>query len=79
MKPDIRAELRLLPLWAAAAVVLVAVVVLVLRITGLIVVAIVDAAERVDVAMSTTLGISPLGASTLLLPADWTPGGGWQR
>ncbi|WP_131769203.1 hypothetical protein [Candidatus Protofrankia californiensis] len=80
MKPDIRADLRSLPWWATAGIVVLAVVVLALRIVGLVVVAVVDAAERIEVAVSTAAGISPLGASTLILPADvpvpgWTPGG----
>ena len=77
---DVRAELRSLPWWAVSGIVLVAVVVLVLRVVGLVVAAVVDVAERVDVAISTAAGISPLGASTLILPLDlsvpgWTPGG----
>ncbi len=76
---DVRAELRTLPWWATGGIVVLAVVVLALRIVGLVVVAVVDAAERIEVAVSIAAGISPLGASTLVLPVDVpvpAPGGG---
>ncbi len=70
MTTGVRADLRALPWWATGPLVLFAVVVLALRIVGLTVAVVVDLAERLDVAVGTAAGISPLGASTVLLPAD---------
>ncbi|MCK9898374.1 hypothetical protein [Frankia sp. AgB32] len=67
-----RAELRRLPWWAAITVVLLGLIVLALRTAGLAVLLLVDLVERLDVAVGTAAGISPLGASTVLLPPDLT-------
>ncbi|WP_250283167.1 hypothetical protein [Frankia sp. CiP1_Cm_nod2] len=75
---SIRADLRALPWWAAVGLVLLAVVVLALRIAGLLVLAVVDAAQRIEIAVSTAAGIAPLAASTVILPAD-APMPGWTR
>ncbi len=72
MATGVRADLRRLPWWAPGPLVLFAAIVLALRIVGLAVALVVDIAERLDVAVGTAAGISPLGASTVLLPADLT-------
>lgn len=69
---SIPADLRRLPWWIAAPVVALAVVVLALRIVGLLVALVVTYAERADTAVGRLTGISPLGASTVLLPPDLT-------
>ncbi|EFC85729.1 hypothetical protein [Parafrankia sp. EUN1f] len=82
---SVRDDLRRLPLWLTVPVVLIALAVLTLRAVGLVVALVVTAVERVDVAVATAAGISPLGASTWLLstatptPADWTHPGGDHR
>lgn len=78
---SVQADLRALPWWAVAPLILFAVLVLAVRIAGLAVAFVVDVAERLDMAVATAAGISPLGASTWLLPPDtpipgWTPRGG---
>ncbi len=70
MTGGVQADLRRLPWWATGPLVLLAVTVLALRATGLAVALIVDLAERLDVAVGTATGISPLGASTVLIPPD---------
>jgi hypothetical protein len=73
MKTDLRAELRLLPSWLAAAVVLLAILVLAVRIVGLLVIVAVDISERVELAVATRLDIAPIGVSSVILPPDWAP------
>ncbi len=70
MATGVRADLRRLPWWALGPVIALALIVLGLRAVGLAVALVVDIAERIDVAVGTAAGISPLGASTVLLPAD---------
>lgn len=66
----VQADLRRLPWWATVPVVLLALAVLGLRAAGLVVALIVSFAERLDVAVGIAAGISPLGASTVLIPPD---------
>ncbi len=68
MNGGIRADLRALPWWCAAGLVLLAVLVLALRAAGLLVCAVVDAADRFEAAVSGTAGIRPLAASVVVLP-----------
>ncbi|KJE25548.1 hypothetical protein FF36_00164 [Frankia torreyi] len=77
MATGVRADLRRLPWWALGPVIALALIVLALRAVGLAVALVVDIAERIDVAVGTAAGISPLGASTVLLPAD-VPAPAWQ-
>jgi hypothetical protein len=75
----VRADLRSLPWWATGGLVVLAVVVLALRVAGLLVCVLVDAAERVEVEVSARAGIAPLGGSSWPLSdapiPGWTPGG----
>ncbi|MEX5631205.1 hypothetical protein [Parafrankia sp. FMc2] len=64
---SIRADLRSLPFLAAVALVVLAAVVLLLRAAGLVVLAVVDGAERFEAAMSGAAGIRPLAASVVVL------------
>ncbi|ORT46983.1 hypothetical protein [Frankia sp. KB5] len=81
MTGGVREDLRSLPWPVAAGLVVLAVVVLVLRLTGLMVALIVDTAERLDVAAATAARIAPLAASIwiraadLAVPRDMTRGG----
>ncbi|MEX5637923.1 hypothetical protein [Parafrankia sp. FMc2] len=68
-------DLRALPWWATGVLVLLASVVLALRIVGLIVATIVDAAERADIAATSAAGIGPLAASVWLVPTGFPRGG----
>ncbi len=70
MTGGVQADLRRLPWWATVPVVLLALAVLGLRAAGLVVALIVSFAERLDVAVGIAAGISPLGASTVLIPPD---------
>ncbi|WP_163552033.1 hypothetical protein [Candidatus Frankia alpina] len=72
MTGSVQADLRRLPWWATGSVIVLALIVLALRAVGLAVALVVDIAERIDVAVGTAAGISPLGASTWLLPPDLT-------
>ncbi len=77
---SIRMEIRSLPWWVGALLVLAAVVVLVARIVGLLVLVTVDGLERAETAIATAAGVSPWGSRVLLLPTDVpvpgpTPGG----
>jgi hypothetical protein len=67
---SIRDDIRSLPIPLAVLVVLVAAVVLTLRIAGLFVVVVVDAAERVEAAITGACGIAPLAASVVLIEAE---------
>jgi hypothetical protein len=71
---DPRDQLRLLPSWRAAVlVVLVALVTLALRAAALVVVLVANAGERVDVALANHYGIAPLGSLAVLMPLASTP------
>ncbi|THJ71579.1 hypothetical protein [Candidatus Frankia alpina] len=66
----VRADLRSVPWLLAVLLVGLASVVLALRVAGLAVLVIVDAAERIEVAASTAVGIAPLAASVVVLPSE---------
>ncbi|ABW15610.1 hypothetical protein Franean1_6268 [Parafrankia sp. EAN1pec] len=64
----IRADLRQLPWPLAGTLVLLGVVVLALRAAGLLVLAVVDTAERIEAAVCAAVGVRPLAASVVVLP-----------
>ncbi|MEX5632158.1 hypothetical protein [Parafrankia sp. FMc2] len=67
----IRADLRSVPWLVAVALVGLAAVVLLLRAAGLVVLAVVDGAERFEAAVSGAAGVRPLAASVVVLPGRW--------
>lgn len=71
----IASELRRLHYLGALVLVVLAIVVLAARIVGLVVVLVVDGIERAERTLSARLGVTPLGGSMVILPADVAPGG----
>lgn len=67
----IRADLRRLPWPLATALVLLGVMVLALRAAGLLVLAVVDCAERIEAGICHAAGVRPLAASVVVLPDGW--------